>query len=88
MILQSSTGVTVAKNSALSPPEIPDKEAARITDIMRMMIFPLGVPAFAANLTNWWSQIPVVHISGDREPLYDADGNQIFKTTYLLGGSS
>ena len=55
---------------------------------MRMMIFPLGVPAFAANLTNWWSQIPVVHISGDREPLYDADGNQIFKTTYLLGGSS
>ncbi|MGN1348937.1 MAG: hypothetical protein ACI4VI_08335 [Acutalibacteraceae bacterium] len=54
------------------------------------LLFTLAVPAFAANLTNWWSQIPVVNISGDGDTLYDAEGNKIFKTTDLLnvGGDS
>lgn len=51
-----------------------------------VLVFTLAVPAFAAELTSWWSQIPVVSIAGDGEPLYDADGNQIFKTTDILSG--
>ena len=46
----------------------------------------LASPAFAANISGWGSQIPVVEISGDGEPLYDANGKQIFKTTDLLSG--
>lgn len=51
-----------------------------------VMVFSLAAPSFAAELTSWWSQIPVVSIAGDGEPLYDADGNQIFKTTDILNG--
>lgn len=51
-----------------------------------ILIFTLAAPASAATLTSWGSQIPVVSIAGDGEPLYDANGNQIFKTTDLLNG--
>ncbi len=51
-----------------------------------IMILSLATPAFAANISGWGSQIPIVEISGDGEPLYDAEGNQIFKTTDLLSG--
>ncbi len=51
-----------------------------------IMVLGLSVPAFGANISGWGSQIPVVEISGDGEPLYDAEGNQIFKTTDLLSG--
>lgn len=51
-----------------------------------VLMFTLVMPAFAAELTSWWSQIPVVSIAGDGEPLYDAQGNQIFKTTDILNG--
>ncbi len=54
--------------------------------ITLIMIFTLVTPAYAATLTSWWSQIPVVSIAGDGEPLYDANGNKIFKTTDLLSG--
>ena len=54
--------------------------------IALIMIFTLVTPAYAATLTSWWSQIPVVSIAGDGEPLYDAQGNKIFKTTDLLSG--
>lgn len=49
-----------------------------------IMTFSISSPAFSAYLTNWGSQVPVVSISGDGEPLYDANGNQIFKTTEIL----
>lgn len=50
------------------------------------MMLTLATPAFAANISGWGSQIPIVEISGDGEPLYDGQGNQIFKTTDLLAG--
>ncbi len=50
------------------------------------MLFAMAMPASAVGITGWGSQIPVVEISGDGEPLYDAEGNQIFKTTDLLSG--
>ncbi len=51
-----------------------------------VLIFTFATPAFAATLTSWWSTIPVVSIAGDGEPLYDSEGNQIFKTTDILNG--
>ncbi len=51
-----------------------------------IMVFTLVTPAYAATLTSWWSTIPVVSIAGDGEPLYDGNGNQIYKTTDLLKG--
>ncbi len=51
-----------------------------------IMVFATAVPAFALGISGWGSQIPIVEISGDGEPLYDAEGNQIFKTTDLLSG--
>lgn len=57
-----------------------------------VIICTMAIPAAAANISGWGSQIPVVEISGDGEPLYDANGNQIFKTTDILsmftGGNS
>ena len=44
-----------------------------------VLILSLIIPAFSwvdANETK--SQIPVIRISGDGEPLYDEDGNKIF----------
>ena len=46
-----------------------------------LMIFSMAVPAFAAEKfdpESSRSQIPVIRILGDGEPLYDADGNKIF----------
>lgn len=44
-----------------------------------VLVFSLIVPAFGgANITESRSQIPVIRISGDGEPLYDAEGNKIF----------
>ena len=54
--------------------------------VIAVMLFTLGTPAYAATLTSWWSTIPVVSIAGDSEPLYDGNGNQIFKTTDILSG--
>lgn len=54
--------------------------------VVGVMLFTLGIPAYAATLTSWWSTIPVVSIAGDGEPLYDGNGNQIFKTTDILKG--
>ena len=51
-----------------------------------VLVFTLMTPAYAATLTSWWSNIPVVSIAGDGEPLYDGNGNQIFKTTDILSG--
>ena len=51
-----------------------------------VLMFTLAAPAFAAELTSWWSPYPVVSIAGDGEPLYDGNGNQIFKTTDILKG--
>lgn len=51
-----------------------------------IMILTVALPASAATISGWGSQIPVVEISGDGEPLYDAEGNQIFKTTDILAG--
>lgn len=51
-----------------------------------IMIFSLAMPASAAYISGQGSQIPIVEISGDGEPLYDAQGNQIFKTTDILSG--
>ncbi len=48
------------------------------------MLFAMAVPASAAGISGWGSQIPVVEISGDGEPLYDANGKEIFKTTNIL----
>lgn len=48
------------------------------------MLLAVAMPASAAGISGWGSQIPVVEISGDGEPLYDAEGNQIFKTTDIL----
>lgn len=50
------------------------------------MMLALATPAFAVGISGWGSQIPIVEISGDGEPLYDGQGNQIFKTTDLLAG--
>lgn len=50
------------------------------------MMLTLATPAFAAQISGWGSQIPIVEISGDGEPLYDGEGNQIFKTTDILTG--
>ena len=50
------------------------------------MAFTLAAPAYAASLTSWWSNIPIVSIAGDSEPLYDGNGKQIFKTTDILNG--
>ncbi len=50
------------------------------------LIFTMAIPAITANISGWGSQIPVVEISGDGEPLYDGEGNQIFKTTDILAG--
>ncbi len=54
--------------------------------VVLVLIISLAAPTYAATLTSWWSQIPVVSIAGDGEPLYDAEGNQIFKTTDILSG--
>lgn len=45
-----------------------------------LMIFSMAVPAFAADVdaVSSKSQIPVVCVLGDGEPLYDAEGNKIF----------
>lgn len=51
-----------------------------------IMVFTVMMPASAASISGWGSQIPVVEISGDGEALYDAEGNQIFKTTDILSG--
>lgn len=56
--------------------------------VIAIMLFTMGTPAYAATLTSWWSTIPVVSIAGDGEPLYDGNGNQIFKTTDILSGMS
>lgn len=37
----------------------------------------MAVPAFAAGVEPFQSSMPIVRISGDGEPLYDADNNQI-----------
>lgn len=54
--------------------------------LVSIMVFTLTLPAAAMGISGWGSQIPVVEISGDGEPLYDINGNQIFKTTDLLSG--
>lgn len=45
-----------------------------------LMIFSMAVPAFAADFDpeSSRSQIPVIRVLGDGEPLYDAEGNKIF----------
>ncbi len=53
--------------------------------VLAMMI-TMVAPISAAQISGWGSQIPVVEISGDGEPLYDGEGNQIFKTTDILAG--
>ncbi len=56
------------------------------TVLVIVLMFTMVTPAFAANISGWGSQIPIVEISGDGEPLYDGEGNQIFKTTDILSG--
>ncbi len=44
-----------------------------------VLVFSLMFPAFSwVNVDESKSQIPVIRISGDGEPLYDAEGNKIF----------
>ncbi len=45
-----------------------------------VMLFTLAVPAFAAGINpeESKSQIPVIRVLGDGEPLYDAEGNKLF----------
>lgn len=44
-----------------------------------LLVFSLMMPAFSSvNVNETKSQIPVIRISGDGEPLYDTDGNKIF----------
>lgn len=59
-----------------------------------IMVFTLGIPAFAATVEKdidsegTHSQIPVIRVLGDGEPLYDADGNKLFHTrTSFTDGS-
>ena len=54
--------------------------------LVLIMVLCIAMPASAANISGQGSQIPIVEISGDGEPLYDAQGNQIFKTTDILAG--
>ena len=45
-----------------------------------LMILTLSIPAFAQNIDpeESRSQIPVIRILGDGEPMYDAEGNKLF----------
>ena len=53
-----------------------------------VMLFSFAVPAFAAdniNINESKSQIPIVRISGDGEPLYDNKGNKLLTYSNVLG---
>ena len=57
-----------------------------------IMLFSLAMPATAAsnfNAVSSKSQIPVIRILGDAEPIYDAEGNKVFhlRTAFTGGGS-
>lgn len=51
-----------------------------------LMIFSMAVPAFAAGFdaVSTRSQIPVIRIFGDGEPMYDAEGNRLFHLRSFL----
>ncbi|MBR3552304.1 MAG: hypothetical protein IKN72_02840 [Clostridia bacterium] len=50
-----------------------------------VLLFTVVLPAFAAfTPTRTGSQVPVVFIAGDSEPIYDEDGNEIFKVSERL----
>ena len=47
--------------------------------LVAVLIFTFALPAFSwIDVNETKSQIPVIRISGDGEPLYDAQGNKIF----------
>lgn len=51
-----------------------------------VLLFSLAVPAFAAvNVNESKSQIPIIRISGDGEPLYDNQGNKLLTYTSIFG---
>lgn len=51
-----------------------------------IMTFSLAMPAFAAvNINASKSQIPIIRISGDGEPLYDDKGNKLLTYTSIFG---
>ena len=54
-----------------------------------LLVFSFMLPAFSSvNVNETKSQIPVIRILGDGEPLYDADGNKLFHTrTSFTDGS-
>lgn len=51
-----------------------------------LMIVSMAVPAFAAGFdaVSTRSQIPVIRIFGDGEPMYDAEGNRLFHLRSFL----
>ena len=57
-----------------------------------LMIFSFTLPAFAAtvNPESSKSQIPVIRVLGDGEPMYDAEGNKLFhiRTSFSEGFGS
>ncbi len=61
-----------------------------------IMIFTLAMPAFAAsgfigdevNVFESRSQVPVIRILGDAEPMYDAEGNKLFNWRSMFSGDS
>lgn len=54
--------------------------------LVAVMMFSFAVPAFAAvNVNASKSQIPIIRISGDGEPLYDNQGNKLLTYTSIFG---
>lgn len=55
-----------------------------------LMILPMAIPAFAQNIDpeSSKSQIPVIRILGDGEPMYDKDGNKLFHIRSLMSDDS
>ncbi len=51
-----------------------------------IMLFSFVTPAFAAyDSSDTISQIPVILISGDGDSIYDADGNEVFRFSNIIG---
>lgn len=49
-----------------------------------MMVISLCVPAFAAEEATTRSAVPTILITGDGDPLYDADNNRLYRPSEIL----